>query len=146
MPDYGALITEQSELNGCSITPATLASSYTDAIDLSRARRWLTELVVPTLSSSTVNFGLYWSATSSGTYVAVTGTSITAETTGNKVFQIETTTDAITNFASGAKWMKGYTLVTTGSAGNVGCTVRGFTLRFAPGSDQATLAQAPKVL
>src|SRR5215469_2754003 len=111
MPDYGVRITEQSELNGCSITPATLASSYTDAVDLSRARRWLAELAVPTLSGgSTVNFGLYWSATSGGTYVAVTGTSITAETTGNKVFQIETTTDAFTNFASGAKWMKGYTL------------------------------------
>ncbi len=142
---YGErVLVEASELSGASVTPATLASSYTDAVDLSRCRRFIAELIVPTLAGgSVVNFGLYGSASSTGTYVAITGSAITQETTGNKVFQIEITTDAVTQFNSAYRWMKGYTLCTTASAGNVACTIRGFYPHYKPGVDKAAAAQTP---
>jgi hypothetical protein len=142
---YGErVLVESTELVGASITPATLASSYTDPISLPRSRRYTAELVVPTLSGgSVVNFALYGAITSGGTYTLITGASIAAESIGGKVFQIEITTDMVTTFNSKYQWLRGYTLVTNASAGNVACLIRGHIPRYNPGADQAALAQAP---
>jgi hypothetical protein len=142
---YGErILVESSELEGFSVTPATVAATYTDPVNLERCRRFIAELCVPTLSGgAVVNFALYGAITSGGTYTLITGTSITAESAGNKVFQIEITTDAVTQFNSAYQWLKGYTKVTTASAGNVSALIRGFYPKYLPGADQAAAAQPP---
>ncbi len=141
MPGYSERVTEGTERNGVAITPATVAHSKTEAIDLSRARRWLMQVVVPTLSGgATVNVALGWSATSNGTFVTITGATIPAETVGNDVLTVELTTDSVTNFAPTAKWMQGYIHATVASAGNVSAVVTGYQLRFLPGTDQSPMA------
>jgi len=141
---YSARLSEVEPIIGAVRTSGSTGSWYTDAIDLSTVRRARFLVIVPTLSGgATVDFGVQTSATSGGAYAALSGASITQETTGNKVFDIEVSTEAVVN-ASGNQYMKGYLKVGTATASPL-VVCYGAETPFKPASDTATGAQAANV-
>ncbi len=104
-------ITEETNLVSTIQVKNATGSYLGDAISLDSdtGRRFVAYVNVGTIGSSgTVDFEFRWSATSTGTYVTITGSGIVQDVAGGKTHQVEVSTEQIVAFASGAKWMKPY--------------------------------------
>lgn len=92
------------------IATATIGSEFTAAIALANGVKHIFVIAVPTLSGgATVDFGVYWCATSGGSYASLgTGYAITTDSTGGKVHLVEVDTTQIIQSQSTALYIKGY--------------------------------------
>lgn len=137
--------TESMPIAGAVAATSTIGSWFTDAVPLSgeQGRRFRALVMVPTLTNSaTVDFSLYWSATSGGTYAQLAGSSIATESTGNKLFEVEFTTDGVLNTQSTAQFVKGYLKMNAGaSTATPSVIIEGKDAAHKPTTDNASIAQ-----
>ena len=128
-------------LNLCSAIQSIsgTGSYYGDAIKLDNTtgRRFLMIVNVGAIgSSATVDAELRWSATSSGTYVTITGTAIVQDVAGGKDHVIEVSTEQVMNFAAGARFMKPY-IKTLVAATPISVVVLGANMAYPPATNSA---------
>jgi hypothetical protein len=94
------------------ILPQSISASvvYSDVIPINAlqyGRRFMGILSVGAIgSSASVSGSWYWSATTGGSYVAITGTAITADTAGSDVHVVEVSTEQAIAFAAGVGFIK----------------------------------------
>lgn len=137
---YAEKASERVSVVGLVLPIATFsATAYkTDAIDMSKYRRFLFIVPVGVIgSSATVDFNVAWSATSGGTYASLgTGAAIVQDTAGSDWHLIEVATEFVYNAHPTAGWLKGQ--LTIGTA-NTPCAVvaLGFDPRLKPVTQDA---------
>jgi hypothetical protein len=85
-----------------------VGSSLTEAIDLSKGRRFLFVVDVGTVgASATVDFVVQGATTSGGTYTNIAATAVTTITANNKVAVVEVTAEQVQGLGLGYTFLKG---------------------------------------
>ena len=122
-----------------TVDPQTVANSeqLTDAVDMAKWHEAMFILCLGNMAAETIDFGVYESATSGGSYTAVTGkaaTQLAAHASNNDNTQIVINVKA-EELSSGMRYLKGRA-ITGNSTGGPACVVAlGLKPRHAPGSD-----------
>lgn len=144
---YTESLTESYVILG-KIDPQSLnGNALTDAVDISKHARVLFIVQTGVLATNnTTDFKVTGCATSGGSYVDVTGATITQviPTAGNsKIMTVEVRAEAIAALGLGHKFLKG-SLTTATAAGLVSCVVLGGVTYNKPanGGDLAAVTQA----
>jgi hypothetical protein len=97
-------------------------TAATAAIDLSQARQIEFLVIVGTIgASATVDFQVTGSATSGGTYTAISGTSITQITASSKIAKVVVRVDQLNALGLGYNFIKGS--ITVGTAATGTCVI-----------------------
>ena len=127
-------------------TAATGSSLATEAIDLSKFRRYLFTLQLGAVATSGAAQIIVQGATASGaTYATITSLTSNVLTASGAV-QSELTDEGIVSLASGYTWAKGIINVTGANVSGVGLTVYGGVSRYGPGSQyNKTYVAAPVI-
>lgn len=129
--------------DGIHSASQSASEKLTSAADITKFRKVVFLIDSGTLGASgTLDFVVKWSATSGGTYAAVTGTAVTqmvVATDNNKYVQVEVAADKLATFAPTAKFVKG-SLTPGTAASNSNVTVLGFLSGHEPTSNKADAA------
>jgi hypothetical protein len=95
----------------------SVGTALTEAIDLSKSRRFLFVVDVGALgASATVDFKVQGATTSGGTYTTIANTSIAQITTNNQVATVEITTEGVQALNLGYTYIKGALVVGTAAS------------------------------
>jgi hypothetical protein len=134
---YTELLSEQVAVaaDGIHSASQSAAEKLTGAVDLGKWRQVMFVIDSGTLGASgTLDFQIKGSATSGGTYTAITGTAITQlvkATDDNKYVNVCITAEKVQALGLGYKFIKGSLLPGTAAA-NSSVTVLGAKTRFEP--------------
>lgn len=139
---YAVRATESVSVVATIQTVNGVGSWYSDAIDISKYRRFVAYINEGTIgSSSTVDFGFQGSATSGGSYATtgLTTSAITQDTAGSILNVVEVATEQVYNAAPTVAYLKGYLKIAV-AATPTSVTILGFEPRYAPISNEAAKA------
>lgn len=131
---YTELISQRNALpvDGIHAQAVSVGSALTGAVDLGAVRQVAFLVDSGTLgSSATLDFQLLGSATSGGSYTAITGTAITTITASNKYAIVSTTNEYINELALGYRYIKGQVTIGTATS-TVAVTVIASDTEFEP--------------
>ena len=132
-----------------TVDPQTVANSeqLSDAVDMLKWGEILAILLTGNMAAETIDFELQASATSGGTYAAITGkqaTQLAAHATNNDNVQLAINLKA-EEMPTGKRYVKARAITGGATGGPAAVVVLGMRPKYAPGSDD-DLASVKEIL